>query len=136
MDKLTAERRSENMKKIRSKGTSPEVIVRSLVHGMGYRYRLHSNQLPGKPDICLARLNKVIDVRGCFWHQHGKCVDSHIPKSRQDYWIPKLQRNQDRDKENMRRLKSLGWKVLVVWECDVVRNPKRLAVRLRRFLEG
>ena len=133
-DKLTPERRSENMRKIRAKNTSPELLVRRLVHGMGFRYRLHVADLPGKPDLVLPRLNKVIEVRGCFWHAHGKCIDSHIPKSRLDYWGPKLQRNHDRDAANLRSLKSLGFRVLVVWECEV-NNEKRLTARLSRFLD-
>jgi DNA mismatch endonuclease (patch repair protein) len=132
-DTLTPERRSENMRKIPGKNTSPEVMVRRLVHGMGFRYRLHVAGLPGKPDLVFPRLNKIIEVRGCFWHQHGKCIDSHVPKSRLDYWGPKLERNQARDKQNARKLQALGFRVLVVWECEVVKDV-RLAERLRRFL--
>jgi DNA mismatch endonuclease (patch repair protein) len=102
---------------------------------MGYRYRLHAAELPGKPDLAFPKLKKIIEVRGCFWHQHDGCIDSHIPKSRLGYWIPKLQRNRDRDAENLHRLKALGWRVLVVWECDTVESKaKRLARRLNRFL--
>jgi DNA mismatch endonuclease (patch repair protein) len=133
-DKLNPDRRSENMRKIRAKNTSPEMLVRRLVHGMGFRYRLHVPGLPGKPDLVFPRLNKIIEVRGCFWHQHGKCIDSHIPKSRLDYWLPKLQRNQGRDVANLRRLKALGLRVLVVWECEV-KNEKKLIAKLRRFLD-
>ncbi len=122
------------MRKIRAKNTSPELVVRRLVHGMGFRYRLHVADLPGKPDLVLHRLNKVIEVRGCFWHGHGKCIDSHVPKSRLDYWGPKLQRNQDRDASNLWNLKSLGFRVLVVWECEV-KNERRLTARLKRFLD-
>jgi DNA mismatch endonuclease, patch repair protein len=132
-DNLTPDRRSENMRKIQAKNTSPEMVVRRLVHGMGFRYRLHSPRLPGKPDLVFTRLKKIIDVRGCFWHQHGRCVDSHIPKSRRDYWIPKLKRNQDRDIENLQKLKTLGFRVLSVWECEV-KNEKRLVAKLSRFL--
>ena len=135
MDKLTPERRSENMRRIRSKGTAPEMVVRKLVHGMGFRYRLHSPSLPGKPDLALARLKKVIDVRGCFWHQHGTCADSHIPKARLVYWLPKLERNRARDRENLRALRALGWHVLVVWECET-NDRERLLSRLNRFLLG
>ena len=110
------------------------MIVRRLVHGMGYRYRLHVAALPGKPDLVLTRLRKIIEVRGCFWHQHGKCVDSHVPTSRVNYWLPKLQRNQERDFENLSKLKGLGWRVLVVWECEVS-DARRLQTRLLRFLE-
>jgi DNA mismatch endonuclease, patch repair protein len=120
------------MRRIRSNDTSPEMLVRRLVHAMGFRYRLHDAKLPGKPDMVFARLQRIIEVRGCFWHQHGKCIDSHIPQSRQEYWIPKLQRNLRRDADNQRSLRRLGWKVLVVWECEVA-NPK-LPMRLKRFL--
>lgn len=113
----------------------PEMVVRRIVYRMGYRYRLHSTSLPGKPDIVLNRLQKIIDVRGCFWHQHGECIDSHIPRSRLDYWVPKLQRNQKRDGENLEKLKSFGWNVLIVWECEV-KDLKRLTRRVRDFLSS
>jgi DNA mismatch endonuclease (patch repair protein) len=135
VDKLTPERRSANMSRIRSRDTSPEMIVRRLVHGMGYRFRLHVATLPGKPDIVLPRIKRVIEVQGCFWHQHPGCIDSHIPKSRLDYWEPKLARNQQRDKDNKRKLCDLGWRVCVVWECETKRR-ERLAKRLTRFLNG
>jgi DNA mismatch endonuclease, patch repair protein len=122
------------MRRIKSKGMKPEMVVRRLVHGMGFRYRLHVANLPGKPDLVFPRLGKIIEVRGCFWHQHGRCIDSHIPKSRLDYWLPKLERNQIRDKVNVRQLQALGFRVLVVWECKVA-NEKRLIKLLRRFLD-
>ncbi len=135
MDTLTPQRRSANMSRIRSRDTSPEMIVRRLVHGMNYRFRLHVVSLPGKPDIVLPRLKRIIEVRGCFWHQHPGCIDSHIPKSRIQYWRPKLERNQRRDKENGRLLRKLGWKVLIVWECET-KSIARLSRRLDRFLTG
>jgi DNA mismatch endonuclease, patch repair protein len=131
-DKLTPERRSENMRRIRSTNTSPEMIVRRFVHGMGFRYRLHVAKLPGKPDLVFTRLKKIIEVRGCFWHQHGRCIDSHIPQSRLEYWRPKLQRNLRRDEANQRTLRDLGWKILVVWECET--TSPNLVRRLKRFL--
>lgn len=133
-DYLNPERRSDNMRKIRAKNTSPEMLVRRLVHGMGFRYRLHVAALPGKPDIVFPRLKKIIEVRGCFWHQHGNCIDSHIPKSRPGYWLPKLQRNRSRDAANLQNLKALGFRVLVVWECET-KKAKRLAAKLSRFLD-
>ncbi|MDA8089974.1 MAG: DNA mismatch endonuclease Vsr [Nitrospiraceae bacterium] len=133
MDTISPERRSVNMRRIKSRDTSPEIVVRRLVHGMGFRFRLHNAKLPGKPDIVLARLKRIIEVRGCFWHQHPGCIDSHIPKTRIKYWAPKLERNKLRDKENMMKLRALGWRVLVVWECEV-KNTKRLSKRLGRFL--
>jgi DNA mismatch endonuclease, patch repair protein len=123
------------MRKIRAKNTSPEMLVRRLVHGMGFRFRLHAAELPGKPDLVFTRLNKIIEVRGCFWHQHGKCIDSHIPKSRLDYWLPKLKRNQERDKKNVDVLRKSGWRVLVVWECEVISGQK-LSDRISRFLQS
>jgi DNA mismatch endonuclease, patch repair protein len=121
------------MRQIQAKNTSPEIAVRRLVHGLGFRYRLHSPTLPGKPDLVLTRLNKIIEVRGCFWHQHGKCIDSHVPKSRLEYWRPKLKRNHDRDIETLQKLKALGFRVLIVWECEV-KKLKRLTIKLDRFL--
>ena len=134
MDKLPPARRSENMRRIRSRDTSPELIVRRLVHSLGFRYRLHSPQLPGKPDLVLTRLRKIIEVRGCFWHQHPGCIDSHIPKSRLDYWRPKLLRNQQRDVSNLAALRKLGWRVLVVWECETGHLAK-LTRRITVFLD-
>ena len=133
MDRLTPERRSANMSQIRSRDTSPEMVVRRLVHGMGYRFRLHVPELPGKPDVVLPRLRRIIDVRGCFWHQHGGCIDSHLPRTRVGYWLPKLRRNQQRDSENGKKLRALGWRLLVVWECET-QDIARLAKRLARFL--
>lgn len=135
VDTISHDRRSENMRRIRSKGMKPEMEVRRLVHAMGYRFRLHAPKLPGKPDLVFPRLSKIIEVRGCFWHQHQGCIDSHIPKSRINYWLPKLRRNQQRDKENVQTLKALGWRVFLVWECQVA-DLKRLRERVRRFLAG
>src|SRR5437016_5848627 len=118
-DKLTPEGRSANMAKIRAKNTSPEMVIRRLVHGMGFRYRLHVAQLPGKPDLVFSGLKKIIDVRGCFWHQHKGCIDSHVPKSRQHYWRPKLRLNCRRDRMNERKLHAAGWTVLTLWECEL-----------------
>ena len=113
----------------------PEMVVRRIVHAMGYRYRLHSPKLPGRPDLVFPSLKKIIEVRGCFWHQHPGCIDSHIPKSRVQYWKPKLERNQQRDKENGRCLRKLGWRVHVVWECET-KSTEILSRRLARFLEN
>lgn len=107
--------------------------MRRLVHGMGYRYRLHVRTLPGKPDLVFPRLRKIIEVRGCFWHQHERCIDSHIPKSRREYWRPKLRGNQIRDSENTKLLKALGYRVLIVWECEVKKTAS-LGAKLTRFL--
>jgi len=125
VDTLTPEKRSWNMSRIRSTNTKPEKIVRSLLHQMGYRFRLHRKDLPGKPDIVLPKYKTVILVHGCFWHHHKNCKRSNWPKSNQDYWIPKIERNIERDKENKRLLKENGWKVVVVWECEV-KDPDKL----------
>lgn len=134
MDTISSERRSANMSRIRSRNTSPELRVRRIVHGMGYRYRLHVSDLPGKPDLVFRRRNRIIDVRGCFWHQHPGCTDSHIPKSRINYWRPKLAGNTRRDHANSRKLQQLGWRILVIWECETKENGK-LSKRLTRFLD-
>ena len=120
MDKLTAERRSANMRAIRSKDMKPEKAVRSLAHAMGYRFRLHRKDLPGKPDLVFPARRAVIFVHGCFWHQHPapECKDSRSPKSNVDYWRPKLERNQARDAKNKADLEAEGWRVLVLWECQ------------------
>src|ERR671922_374322 len=107
-DKISKARRSANMRNIRAKNTAPELAVRRLVYGLGFRYRLHSAKLPGKPDIVLSRLKKIVEVRGCFWHQHKGCIDSHIPVSRIDYWRPKLRGNVKRDRQNQKRLTADG----------------------------
>lgn len=121
------------MSHIRSRDTSPEMAVRRLIYGMGYRYRLHVAELPGKPDIVLPRLKRIVEVRGCFWHQHPGCIDSHIPKSRLEYWEPKLKKNQRRDEENGRKLRKLGWRVCIVWECEA-KDVGKISKRLVRFL--
>lgn len=118
-DHLTKEKRSWNMSRIRSKDTKPEIIVRSLLHHLGYRFRLHSKKLPGKPDIVLTKYKTVIFVHGCFWHRHKDCSRATMPKSNQEYWNAKFERNVQRFKEVSEQIKSLGWKVTVVWECEV-----------------
>ncbi len=113
--------------------TSPEMAVRRLVHAMGYRYLLHVADLPGKPDMVFPRLKGIIEVRGCFWHGHNGCIDSHIPKTRREYWVPKLRRNRQRDVNNTKKLKKLGWRVMVVWECET-KAASKLQRRVARFL--
>jgi DNA mismatch endonuclease (patch repair protein) len=133
MDKLTPERRSHNMGRIGSKDTRPEMLVRRLVHALGYRYRLHAKDLPGKPDLVFRSRKKVIFVHGCFWHQHKGCREGRVPTSRESYWVPKLVRNVERDREHIRALKLLGWRTLVLWECQLD-NPKELEHRVRAYL--
>jgi DNA mismatch endonuclease (patch repair protein) len=135
MDNLTPERRSENMRRIKSKDTKPERQVRSLLSSCGYRYRLHRADLPGCPDIVFPKKAKAIFVHGCFWHMHGRCTAGRFPRSRLDYWVPKLLRNKKRDTTARARLRRMGWSVLVVWECELDR-PNLLTKRLRDFLSA
>ena len=122
MDIWSKRKRSEVMSKIRSKNTKPELILRKELFKMGYRYRIHDNTLPGKPDIKLPKYNTVIFVHGCFWHFHKKCKEGRIPYSNSEFWKIKLERNITNDKKNIRLLRKLGWVVLVVWECEIEKN--------------
>jgi DNA mismatch endonuclease Vsr len=123
---------SRRMAAIRGKNTGPELTVRQIAHRLGYRFRLHRRDLPGCPDIVFPRLKKIIDVRGCFWHAH-RCQRGTRRKVRRNYWEAKLARNAERDRRNLRQLRSLGWKVLVVWECEMA-DLHRLSARFVRFL--
>jgi len=121
------------MRRIRSKGMLPELAVRSLVHRMGYRFRLHRKDLPGKPDLVFVSRRKVIFIHGCFWHVHD-CRVAHTPKSNAAYWGPKLERNRVRDASNLKALRAAGWKPLVIWECQM-KNGKSLQKRIAVFLK-
>ena len=131
MDTLTALERSERMGRVRGKDTKPEWAVRRLVWSLGYRYRLHTRDLPGCPDVVLKRLKKAIFIHGCFWHRHPNC--GRIPKSRVEFWKTKLTQNRERDLRNQRELKRLGWDYLVVWECET-RDLGSVALRVAAFL--
>lgn len=135
IDTLTTAKRSERMGLIRSKNTKPEMIVRRLVHGMGYRYRLHRRDLPGCPDLVFPRFHKVIFVHGCFWHYHPNpvCKLARLPKSRLDFWRPKLEGNRHRDDVNQNKLLALGWKFMVIWECEM-NAIQDLAMKIKLFL--
>lgn len=135
MDTLTPAERSARMALVRAKDTKPELLVRRLVHGMGYRYRLHRRDLPGTPDLVFPGRSKVIFVHGCFWHRHAGCALARLPKSRGDFWLPKLTANAERDARNMRALRQLGWSVLTIWECQLGDTAK-LVSRIRRFLDA
>lgn len=134
MDKLDAQRRSENMRRIKSKNTKPEALLRSLLHRQGYRFRIHCKDLPGKPDIVFPGRRKVVFVHGCFWHQHQDCREGRVPSSRQDYWGPKLKRNRERDAAAIAELRERGWEVEIVWECEV--DVQERFARLEAFLIG
>lgn len=135
-DKFSKEQRSSIMAKVHSSNTTPEIKVRKLLHSMGYRFRLHRHDLPGKPDIVLPKYRTVIFVNGCFWHGCPICRHAQIrPKANSDYWNKKLDRNMQRDKETYASLKELGWNVLVVWECETKKsNLPQLGMRLKENL--
>jgi len=123
------------MSRIRAKDTKPELTVRSLLHRLGYRYRLHDRKLPGCPDLVLPRWNCVVFVHGCFWHRHSRCRYAYVPKSRKAFWMAKFAANVSRDKQTLRRLRRLGWKPIVVWECELG-ELNHLAVRLSRQISA
>ena len=133
MDTLTPLERSQRMSRVRSKDTKPEWRVRRLLWGLGFRYRLHGRNLPGRPDIVFPRRKKVVFIHGCFWHRHPKC--GRLPKSRLEFWEPKLRENRSRDLRNQRALKKLGWKYLVVWECQL-KNTSSLGLKITEFLKA
>lgn len=135
LDTLSARERSIRMGLVRSKDTKPELVVRRLVHSLGYRYRLHRKDLPGTPDLVFAKRRKAIFVHGCFWHRHddAACKLARLPKSRLDFWLPKLQKNKERDLMKENQLISLGWDVLTVWECQV-KDLAFLEEKIKRFL--
>jgi DNA mismatch endonuclease (patch repair protein) len=134
MDTLDGQQRSARMSLVRAKNTKPELLVRRLVHGLGYRYRLHRRALPGTPDLVFPGRDKVIFVHGCFWHRHRGCALARMPKSRLEFWVPKLEGNAERDARDVRALRRLGWGVMTIWECQL-RDMTRLENRIRRFLD-
>jgi len=131
VDNVSRIERSKQMALVRSKNTKPEMLVRRLVHGMGYRYRLHQTDLPGRPDLVFRSQRKVVFIHGCFWHQHEGCPRAARPTSNVDFWVKKPDRNIQRDRENLQALLESGWRVLVVWECQA--NEERLRGELERF---
>lgn len=134
-DTLDPQQRSARMALVRAKDTKPEMLVRRLVHGLGYRYRLHRRNLPGTPDLVFPSRGKVIFVHGCFWHRHEGCALARLPKSREEFWLPKLEGNAARDARNIRALEGLGWDVMTIWECQL-RDTARLMEMIRRFLDA
>jgi DNA mismatch endonuclease, patch repair protein len=133
-DTRTPDQRRRIMQSVKTKDTGPEWVVRRILHALGYRYRLHRKDLPGSPDIVFPARRKAILVHGCFWHGHG-CAKGRGPKSRTDYWAPKIEANRARDERNMSALKALGWDVLVLWQCELA-NAQALSNRLVRFVDG
>lgn len=134
MDRISEERRSWNMSRIKGKDTSPEIRVRSTLHQMGYRFRLHRADLPGKPDITLTRLRLVVFVHGCYWHRHPGCKYAYTPKSKVEFWTDKFTKNVERDQRNATSLLDLGWQVAVVWECET--KCKKALIKLMDDLLG
>lgn len=138
MDVLTKEQRHKNMSRIRGENTKPEEIVRKYLFSRGFRYRKNDRRYPGKPDIVLPKYKTVIFVNGCFWHQHEGCRYASVPKSRQDFWLPKLQGNVERDQRNIEALKKAGWSVIVIWECEIKSKKGRddALSRLEQKIKG
>lgn len=135
-DILTPEKRSWNMSRIKGKNTKPEVLLRSLLHQAGFRFRIHAGNLPGKPDIILPRYNTVIFVNGCFWHRHKNCKYAYSPKSSQDFWQEKFSRTVQRDQEKTEKLIEDGWQVHTVWECELKNDPDSILVEIIQSLKG
>lgn len=135
MDVFSKEKRSQIMSHVSGKNTKPEIAVRSLLHKMGYRFRLHRKDLPGKPDITLPKYKKVIFVHGCFWHGHPSCSHSKRPATNKKFWSKKLDKNIERDKESVNALSQLGWDALTVWSCEV-KDTNKLKNKLLSFLES
>lgn len=135
VDTLSPSERGARMALVKGRDTKPEMIVRRMLHAMGYRYRLHAKDLPGKPDIILRPRRKAIFVHGCFWHRHPdpNCKRSRLPKSRLDFWEPKLEANAARDRLAVERLEAMGWKVLIIWECEL-REREQLGNKLKGFI--
>jgi DNA mismatch endonuclease (patch repair protein) len=134
-DVFSPAKRSWIMSRVKNRNTKPEFVVRSFVHRLGYRFRLHRRDLPGNPDIVLPRHRKVIFVHGCFWHSHINCSRSKRPSTNKAFWNRKLDQNIKRDKSFKGKLQNMGWKVLVVWQCET-QKPQKLLKRLERFLNG
>jgi len=133
MDRLDKVRRSWNMSRIKGRNTAPEVQVRSILHRAGFRFRLHRKDLPGKPDIVLPKRGAIVFVHGCFWHRHQECRNCTTPKTNADFWQPKFDGNVARDHQNAKTLRKMGWKVIVVWECELA-SPDKVNRRLLRLL--
>ena len=135
MDIISEERRSWNMSRIKGKDTKPELVVRSILHKMGYRFRLHRKDLPGTPDIVLPKYKTVIFVHGCFWHRHKRCKFAYTPKSRVKFWKDKFAETVKRDKQHLKQLKENGWEVFIVWECET-KDMDKLKKIINKITQG
>jgi DNA mismatch endonuclease (patch repair protein) len=134
VDRISSDRRSANMAAIRGRDTGPEMAVRRILRSLGVGYRLHGRGLPGRPDIVMHGRRRVILVHGCFWHRHGGCVQAALPKTRPEFWLAKFAQTMKRDRTNTRKLREAGWKVLVIWECEIA-DVKIVQKRITSFLE-
>lgn len=132
-DVFSKKKRSWVMSRVKGRDTKPELLVRSIVHRMGYRFRVNRRDLPGSPDIVLPRHHKAIFVHGCFWHGHKRCRRASRPKANELFWNKKLDENIERDRSKLRALRGAGWRVLIIWECET-RNPEKLASKLEKFM--
>ncbi|MBI4773306.1 MAG: DNA mismatch endonuclease Vsr [Deltaproteobacteria bacterium] len=135
-DNVTPQRRSWNMSRIRSADTKPEMILRSVLHRMGFRFRVHCRGLPGRPDIVLRKYHTIIFVHGCFWHQHSGCIEAVRPKTNKKYWMEKLDGNVKRDGRNIQALRDEGWRVFRFWECEIEKDPIGIAALIAKELRG
>ncbi|WP_213378867.1 very short patch repair endonuclease [Allochromatium tepidum] len=134
-DRFTPQERSRIMSLVKGRDTKPEKVVRSLLHAMGYRFRLHRNELPGKPDIVLPKYRKAIFIHGCFWHGHAGCRRAARPESNADFWNKKIDENMARDKKAQAELKNSGWDLLVIWQCEM-KDLEKLRRNLNQFIKG
>lgn len=134
-DNLTPEQRRKTMARVKSQNTTPEIKVRCLAHALGFRFRLHRKDLPGKPDLVFPKLKKIILVHGCFWHGHDGCEASKRPSSNEEYWNKKLDRNKKRDQDNLKRLRSTHWEPLIIWECQT-KDQNELGLIISDFLKN
>jgi len=135
-DLLSPEKRSWNMSRIKGANTKPEMLVRSMLHRAGFRFRIHDKSLPGKPDIVLKKYKSVIFVNGCFWHRHEGCAEATTPKTRREFWKAKFQRTVERDKEQKDSLEKLGWQVFCIWECELKHSADRIISQVVNELKG
>lgn len=134
-DKVSVAKRSDIMRRVRSQNTKPEIVVRKMASALGFKYRLNAKNLPGKPDLSNKSRKKAIFVHGCFWHRHANCKMASTPASNMEYWTKKFESNVVRDRKNMAQYKSMDWKILVIWECEL-KDIKKLKKKMNKFLES